>query len=147
MFSKVRQRDVGVRLLAKKSVDKRIAINENAVDTSVLGEMAVDVKSLPENFPKDFPLYYQAELADVWTQKGEELDAILAVWETNDSPKKVFDFYLGQLKLFGWESEIILESDGSYTFSFHKGDVEGFVDITFSDLSETIISATFGVGR
>ncbi len=147
MFQKVQQRDVKIQLLAEKNISERIAVGELTFETNVLGEMAVEEKRLPENFPADFPLYYQTELSDVWGQEGENLDAISIVWETKNSPKKVFDYYLTQLKFFGWESEIILESDISYTFSFGKKKVEGFVGITTSDLDKTIISVTLGISR
>lgn len=99
---------------------------------------------LPENFPKDFPIYPEAKLTSSWTASGEETEGLSLVWETNDSTDKVAAYYREKLAESGWKSSFTSEAEDSTTLMFEKGDTGGFIGITTED-SKTIISLTLGL--
>lgn len=99
---------------------------------------------LPENFPKDFPIYPGAKLAGSWTASSEETEGVSLIWETSDSINKVTDYYKEKLTELGWESSFTSETEDSMTLMFEKDDTSGFVGITTED-SKTVISLTLGL--
>lgn len=99
---------------------------------------------LPENFPKDFPIYPEAKLTSSWTASGEETEGLSLVWETNDSIDKVAAYYREKLTESGWKSSFTSEVEDSMTLVFEKDDTNGFIGITTED-SKTVISLTLGL--
>ena len=99
---------------------------------------------LPENFPKDFPIYPEAKLISSWTASGEETEGLSLVWETNDSIDKVSAYYKEKLTESGWKLSLTAEVEDSITLAFEKNDTGGFLGITTED-SKTIISLTLGL--
>ncbi len=100
---------------------------------------------LPESFPKDFPVYTGAKLVNSFSASGEEGDGISVVWETSDSFDKVTDFYKKKLPEDGWKVESTFEQKDSFTSSFKKGEVGGFIGVTIGDEGKVTISVTIGV--
>jgi len=99
---------------------------------------------LPENFPKDFPVYPKAKLTSSWTASSEETEGLSLVWETNDSIDKVSAYYKEKLTESGWKLSLTAEVEDSITLAFEKNDTGGFIGITTED-SKTIISLTLGL--
>ena len=101
---------------------------------------------LPENFPSDFPIYEEAVLTDSWSAEGSGSQGLSVVWGANDKPEKIYEFYKLKLKSGGWNTITVSESEGSYTLSFEKADLNGFMGITKdTEASKTIISVTIGL--
>lgn len=99
---------------------------------------------LPENFPKDFPVYEKAKMEGYWTASGKSLDGISAVWKTPDDPAGVITFYKSELLKSGWEMTTVFEDSKSGTFTISKENSDGFVGIT-REGEETTISVTVGL--
>jgi hypothetical protein len=57
--------------------------------------------SLPENFPRDVPIYPDAKV--ITSMKTKEITTVSLT--TADPPQKVLDFYGEKLKAHGWEIE------------------------------------------
>jgi hypothetical protein len=104
-----------------------------------------DAEPLPENFPRDFPVYPESILNTSWTTQGELKEGISVLWESEDSPQEVADFYKGRLPELGWSIGSSFEKGGSYTLSFEKETYDGFVGITRGEEGLTQISVTLGV--
>lgn len=100
--------------------------------------------NLPDNFPSDFPIYPDAELASSWTASGDDTDGLSLIWETEDTVSKVSNYYERELKNAGWTLSFTSETEDSTTFAFEKNDVSGFIGITVEE-SKTVISLTLGL--
>lgn len=100
--------------------------------------------SLPDNFPSDFPIYPEAELASSWMAKGNDTDGLSLIWETEDSVGRVSNYYERELEDAGWTLSFTSETEDSTTFAFGKNDVSGFIGITIEE-SKTVISLTLGL--
>jgi hypothetical protein len=101
--------------------------------------------SLPANFPPDFPIYPGSELKTSWTVEGDIKEGISILWESQDSPIMVADYYKLMLPQHGWYQESSFESEGTYTISFSRAGAEGFIGITQAEGGLTQISVTVGV--
>jgi hypothetical protein len=100
---------------------------------------------LPEDFPKDFPIYPGAKLTSSWTAQGEETRGVSIVWETQDSPEEVSDYFKNQLELSGWKITSSFSQGGSVNYSFEKDNVSGFIGIARAEEGKTTLSLTLGV--
>jgi len=105
-------------------------------------EVTQNQKSLPENFPTDFPLYRQATFKEAWSTGKAESGGISVIWETSDAPPKVAVFYKDELVKKNWKINSSFNNSGSFVISFEKGGTSGFVGI--SQNGKTIISVTLG---
>lgn len=110
------------------------------------GEVSLEAGGdLPESFPKDFPVYSGAKLVNSFSASGEGGDGVSVVWETGDSFDKVTDFYKKKLQEDGWKVESTFEQKDSFTSSFKKGEVGGFMGVTLGEGGKATISVTIGV--
>lgn len=100
---------------------------------------------LPEEFPSDFPIYPGAKITSSWTSSGDDAKGISVVWETNDSPDKVANYYKSSIESKGWKTTASFSSEGTTTYSFEKGESTGFVGIAKGEEGKTTISVTIGV--
>lgn len=100
--------------------------------------------SLPEGFPKDFPIYTGAKLTSSWTTDGESGKGISVVWETADSADKVQAFYKDKLSQLGWKIDNEFAQESMQTISFEKDNISGFIGLAKTDQKLTI-SVTFGI--
>jgi hypothetical protein len=92
---------------------------------------------LPDNFPKDFPVYPGAKVTGVLS--GSEKGVSTGVWvtfETNDSKDNVSAFYKENLKANGWEETAMYATSDTVTQSVRKGNVNGTVGITQAEDGE-----------
>ncbi len=127
------------RTLSRSQGDKVTLTGED-------GEVSLEAGGdLPESFPKDFPVYSGAKLVSSFSASGEGGDGVSVVWETGDSFDKVTDFYKKKLQEDGWKVESTFEQKDSFTSSFKKGEVEGFIGITLGEGGKATISVTIGV--
>ncbi len=118
---------------------------EKVTITSEEGEFSFEEGgSLPDNFPSDFPIYPNAELASSWTASGDDTDGLSLIWETEDSVSKVSNYYESELEDAGWTLSFTSETEDSTTYAFEKNDVSGFIGITVEE-SKTVISLTLGL--
>ncbi len=101
--------------------------------------------SLPENFPKDFPIYPSSTLKTSWAAQGETKQGISVLWESEESAQVVTAFYKQELARLGFRINSSFESEGSFTISFEKEDVSGFIGIAQGDGAKTQISVTLGI--
>jgi len=100
--------------------------------------------SLPQFFPGDFPVFDGAALKNNWTTKSANVTGISIIWETDQPPAKVFNFYFSQLSSLDYKVEVISQTQDSYTLSFEKPGLNGFVGITLAE-GKTLISVTLGI--
>jgi hypothetical protein len=138
---------VGAKLAYDFLVEKKEDVQSQALKPQTGGEKEVpqDTKSLPVNFPPDFPIYEDSTLDASWTSRGELREGISVVWVTEDSPREVSDFYKKRLPEFGWTINSSFETQGSYTISFEKETSDGFIGITTGEGGLTQISVTLGI--
>ena len=100
--------------------------------------------SMPQFFPSDFPVFDGATLKNNWTTKSNNVTGVSVIWETDQPPVKVFNFYFTQLSSLDYKVEVISQTKDSYTMSFEKPGLNGFVGITLAG-GKTTISVTLGI--
>jgi len=88
---------------------------------------------LPEDFPKDLPIYKNSKLLSKWSSTDEENEGISIVLETSDSLAKVSDYYKLELEKTGWDITSTFSQEDSSVYSFEKGNKEGILGITNAD--------------
>lgn len=101
---------------------------------------------LPDDFPTDFPIYSNAELKDSWTAEGNATKGVSVIWETQDTATAIYEFYKEKLAEKSWEIVSEYQEDGSYTITFKKEAITGFVGVTKGEGDKTLISVTMGIG-
>jgi len=112
-----------------------------------LAENELDIEKdnvLPSDFPSDIPIFTGAFLKDYWVNDSNGIVGISVLWEIEGSVSEIVNFYKSEFKNFGWETEVILDDNISFTMSFSKEMVDGFIGITQED-KLTIISLTIGI--
>ena len=72
--------------------------------------------ALPDNFPKDAPIYPDAKA----TMSTTIPNGFMVMLETNDSLEQVKEFYEDKLKLEGWETETSLNLPQNTTLANKK---------------------------
>ena len=98
---------------------------------------------LPDDFPKDFPVYKNATLVSKWSSTDEEASGMSVMWETEDSVVKVSEFYKDELVKADWKITSTFSQEESSIFTLEKGETEGHLGITKTD-DKVSISITFG---
>jgi hypothetical protein len=133
--------------LNSKAVDRSKNIQILSIKDENLVEKDLNVienKVLPENFPKDIPVYPGSILKDYWVNDSTEIVGVSVLWEIERSLSEIVDFYKDKFKNLGWETKVILDDRISFTMSFGKEGVDGFIGIT-KDGTLAVISMTVGV--
>ncbi|HHU51453.1 MAG TPA: DUF2627 domain-containing protein [Firmicutes bacterium] len=83
---------------------------------------------LPENFPKDIPIYPHAEVDGFISGKDDELSGSTTTLTSKDSAVKIYDYYLKSLEDKGWS--ITPQDLGEIKMiSFQKGKRSGVITI------------------
>lgn len=98
-------------------------------------------KSLPSDFPSDFPVYDGADYQGGVQSTQQGVTGFYATWQTGDSVDKVQQWYTDKFKDGTWKSTTTVNSgDGHYIAVQNKDDAsrEGFVSISTSDNKTTI---------
>lgn len=60
-------------------------------------------KGLPKDFPKDIPIYPNAEVGGYMSGKNDDMDGATVTFTSKDKPAKIYDFYMD--KLTDWQVE------------------------------------------
>ncbi len=103
--------------------------------------------SLPDSFPKDFPIYPGAKLTGSFSTNGTTGDntkGVSVVWETSDDAAKVGAYFKTQLPAAGYTVTTDFSQADSTTLTFEKGTVSGFLGVTKGSDGKTAISVTIG---
>jgi hypothetical protein len=94
----------------------------------------INNNKVPDNFPKDFPVYPGSNITSSWTANNFELTLT-----TQDSLDKVSSYYKNKLEENGWKQE--LTTANSWVVS--KGKLTGFLSIT-TDKEKTSVIIILG---
>ncbi len=146
VFQRAKQSILGTFL--SKTTGETVEIDEEGEKVTIKsGETEFSFEEggeLPEDFPKDFPIYPEAELTSSWSASGEETEGISLIWETGDSVGKVSEYYKKELVDGGWKLSFSTETEDTVTVGFEKNDSSGFLGITIEEEKTTIL-VTLGV--
>jgi len=93
---------------------------------------------------EDFPVYSGATLESSYTTEGDR-KAKSFFWKTDDSIYEVSSFYKKELENGNWEITSNVENDNSFTYSFTKDEMFGFIGIGEGERNLTVISVTIGL--
>lgn len=138
--------------LFQKAIESKTGIKANLKDLEE-GKMSftdpktgatVDIGSnkLPDNFPKDFPVYPGSKVTSAasGSEKGEG-STFWVSFTSGDSVDKISSYYTSELAKNGWETEGTYQSDEGATQSVTKGSWSGTVAVMReSDDTETTIA-------
>ncbi len=105
--------------------------------------VTVGAQKLPEDFPKDFPVYANAKVAGSVSGMQEGKSGFLVTFTTADSMEKVTSFYKNALTANGYTTSASFNTEKMQTWAVKKGATEGSVSITADD-SQTTILVTLG---
>jgi hypothetical protein len=158
IFVKFFAKNVGVGLL-QGAIEKKTGVKTNLQDIEK-GKMTftdektgakVDIGSttLPDTFPKDFPVYPGAKVTGVLsgTQKGKS-SGFWVTLTTSDSVDKVAAYYKTNLKANGWSTTATYAAGDTSTNVVEKGTLSGTVAVTKGTGSkETDIVIAIGDGN
>ncbi len=98
--------------------------------------------SLPDSFPKDFPIYNGADYKGGVESSQEGISGFAATWETGDSMDKVSAFYKDALSSGKWKQTSTFNSGDSSMFMFENTDdskTGGWVTISRSGDTTSIV--------
>jgi len=84
----------------------------------------LDVNRIPDNFPKDFPIYTNAKVSSSYTAPDTEKGIWLTL-TTADSSEKVVSFYTGKLKENGWSQTSTTDPADGTIFTVSKDKLAG----------------------
>lgn len=116
----------------------------SVTDTKTGQTVNVGGETLPDTFPKDFPVYPGAKVAasvsNIQQGKG---NGMLVTFTTPDGLDKVVPFYKSGLSTNGWTTTSSFDSDTTQTWAITKGTTEGSVSIV-SEKNETTIQVVLG---
>ena len=112
------------------------------------GELKIDSGgSLPDSFPKDFPIYPGAKITGSFSTSGtgetNNSKGSSVVWETGDDAAKVAAYFKSELVKAGYKIITEYSQDDNTTLTFEKDSVSGFIGVGDSD-AKTAISVTIG---
>lgn len=93
--------------------------------------------------PKEFPQYPNSRVVSSWSSEGEREKGVSVIWETEDAPDKVVEYYNKALPEAQWKIITQTTNDSSTIISFINSKSTGFVAISKNTL--TTISVTIGV--
>lgn len=99
----------------------------------------LDVNRIPDNFPKDFPIYTNAKVSSSYTAPNGEKGIWLTL-TTPDGLEKVVSFYNEKLKENGWSQTSSTDSKDGVIFTLSKDKLAGSLLVQKEkDQSETSI--------
>ena len=148
VFSKVRNKisDILISETISDQIEGDVKIEDEGEKITYEGEdfeFSYDTDSdLPDNFPKDFPVYKNAQLISKWSSESEEDMGLSIMWETDDELKKVAEYYKTELLKNNWETISTYEQEDSFVYTLEKDTKECLLGITEAE-DKTNISATF----
>ncbi|HEO69949.1 MAG TPA: hypothetical protein ENN80_01700 [Candidatus Hydrogenedentes bacterium] len=90
--------------------------DEEGPASVTIGEAA----TIPEDFPKDVPLYKELELRMVQSMPGQQSYLVLA--HSKDPVETIAGFYAKECEAQGWEEEMTVNQQGSRMVLYKKGE-------------------------
>ena len=103
--------------------------NEKSEGQAEVGE---DV-DLPDDFPKDVPIYKNARITAAINNKSDQAEMTAVTLESKHSFKQVGQYYEKQLKASGYEIEGVYSTSKSMTINTKKGNTSVVVASTDQD--------------
>lgn len=109
------------------------------IDPSSGSTINLGVNKIPDNFPKDFPIYPKStvavsEMSNASSLNGEGFWLTLT---TNDYSSKVIDFYQNELEANGWMTGSLIEDNKNAIIS--KGNLSGYIIIQKTKENTSIV--------
>lgn len=95
---------------------------------------------LPKNFPKDIPIYPDAEIGGFMSGKNNKLSGSTTTLTSKDSADDIYDYYLTNLEKNGW-SVNSNELGEIRTINFQKGQRSGVITISAGESQCDILIA------
>lgn len=102
--------------------------------------------TLPDSFPADIPIYPKTKLENAWVSSSKNIEGISVIWESDDPIDYVVSYYKQEFLRLGWTTKVVLDEDSSFTLSFKKEKVEGFMGVTEKE-GRVVISLTVGIRK
>lgn len=121
------------KFFAKKAIQ---GVIENKTGVKV----DVGTASVPDNFPKDFPLYPGAKITSSLSgSKSGDQNGIWLTLTTGDGLDKVSSYYKTELVKNGWGEEASYTAGDTTTLTVTKGTWSGSLAITNADGETQIV--------
>ncbi len=105
----------------------------------------LEAKQIPSEFPKDFPVFANSSLISAWTNEDKNNLGISVVWTSVEPFETLVNFYKTELEKNGYKILTEFNNKPSYTISFMKDKVSGYIGIAQAD--KTTISVTIGFDK
>lgn len=112
---------------ARKQAERAAAMAVPEPDETGLEGIFGNGAKVPDDFPKDVPLYPGARPTANMSAAGE---GTLVVFEVSDGPEKVYDFYQDQLASGGWEIASSASMGGEWMIHALKDERATHISIT-----------------
>ncbi len=106
------------------------------------GEVSISSK-LPDNFPKDFPVYSGAKVKSSYTGKQDAQTGSFVAWETGDSVDKVKEFYNSEFAKGPWKATNNFDSADSSLLGAENTGAKKAATVTISRTGDTTAIAAF----
>lgn len=106
------------------------------------GKVSVSDK-LPDNFPKDFPVYKGAKIVASYSGKQDNQEGFFVSWETGDAVDKVKSFYSDAFDKGPWKSSGTFDSSDSSVLSASNADAKQSATLTISRTGNTTSIGAF----
>lgn len=98
---------------------------QSYVDPKTGATINLGVNKIPDNFPKDFPIYPNSVVTTSQTGSGFWLTL-----NTGDEPEQVAKFYQSQLSANGWQAIAATMNTGSgISWAISKGNLSGYLTV------------------
>jgi hypothetical protein len=96
-------------------------------DSKTGEKVSIGEQKIPDNFPKDFPIYPGSKPTGTMSGSNSQKDSIgfWVVFSTDDSIDKVKAFYDKEFKAKGWAVDNTMTIDKSATWGISKGTLAG----------------------
>ncbi len=107
--------------------------------------MQMQAQQVPSEFPKDFPVPKNTVLVSSWTNEDKGDLGVSVIWTTTQPYEDLVAFYTSELQKSGYKVLTEFKNKPSYTASFSKGNIAGYVGI--AQANETTISVTVGFDK
>jgi len=146
---------VGVGLL-QSAIESKTGVKTNLqdvangkmsfTDTKTGAKMDIGSGTLPDTFPKDFPIYPGAKVVSALSGANNgKSNGFWVTLSTSDSQDKVASFYKGAFKAQGWTESASYSAANVNTETVTKGTWSGTVAISFdTSKKETDIVIVLG---
>ncbi len=95
---------------------------------------------IPDNFPKDFPIYPESTITSSLSGNAAEKNS--GFWltlTTNDNTNKVTSFYKENLETNGWQTQTTAGSQNGTNWAVTKKNLSGYITITTADNQTSIL--------